>query len=197
GGARRDAREPDGPAVGPQGAGGVEQAKTGGSAHDRGVLVSRTTVLVPIFEIQGLADQLVPEVEGVSMVNKLRAHGWPVKVAVADVGHPIAQNKAAVWSVLNAQANAFLDHYLKGSPAAALDASAQVTSCAPRPGRIYRQPDWAGLAPDRVVFDSTTPQVTTSATADPSAPLTDPIIVAAAHAGKGACVSVRGTVPPA
>jgi len=195
--ARVNAGEPYNPAVDPLVATAIEQLKTWKSAYYQDELIARTTDLVPIFDIQGWTDQLFPEVEGVSLVNKLRAHGWPVKVAVADVGHPIAQNKAAVWSVLNAQANAFLDHYLKGSPAAALDASAQVTSCAPRAGTIYTQPDWAGLAPDRVVFDSTTPQATTSATADPSAPLTDPIIVAAAHAGKGACVTVRGTVPPA
>jgi predicted acyl esterase len=187
--ARVSAGEPYAPQD-PLVASALYQLKTWKSAYYQDALMARTSDLVPIFDIQGWTDQLFPEVEGVSLVNKLRAHGWPVKVAVADVGHPIAQNKAAVWSVLNEQANAFLDHYLKGSVAAPLDASAQVTTCAADAGTIYTNPDWAGLAPYRRTFTSTTPQLTTSATADPIGPLTDPIAVAGAHGGNGACVAL-------
>src|SRR5438874_1316507 len=127
--ARVNMGEPYAPAVDPLVASAIDQLKTWKSAYYQDALIGRATDLVPIFDIQGWTDQLFPEVEGVSMVNKLRANGWPVKIAVADVGHPIAQNKAAVWSGLNAQANAFLDHYLLGGPAPALDSSAQVTTC--------------------------------------------------------------------
>ena len=166
------------------------QLKTWKSAYYQDALIARSTDLVPVFDIQGWTDQLFPEVEGVSLVNKMRAHGWPVKVAVADIGHPIAQNKAAVWTALNAQANAFLDHYLKGSAAAALDSSGQVTTCTAAAGVTYTQSDWVGLAPNRVALTSTTPQLTTSATTDATSPLTDPIAVAAAHGGNGACVTL-------
>ncbi len=192
--ARINAGEPYDPAVDPLLASALYQLKTWKSAYYQDALINRTRDLVPVFNIQGWTDELFPEVEGVSMVNKLRAHGWPVKVAVADVGHPIAQNKAAVWSALNAQANAFLDHYLKGAPAAALDATAQVTTCTSGAGAVYTNPNWTGLAPHRVTFASTTPQLTTSGAVDPSGVLTDPIAVAAQHGGKGACVVA--TSPP-
>ena len=166
----------------------VDQLKTWKSAYYQDALIARTQDLVPVFDIQGWTDQLFPEVEGVSLANKLRAHGWPVKVALADVGHPIAQNKAGVWSVLNTQANAFLDHYMMGGAPPALDASAQVTTCDARGGTIYQQPDWASLAPYRVSFKSKTQQATDSATDQPAGPLADPIAVAAMHGGRGACV---------
>src|SRR5438552_1819537 len=166
----------------------VDQLKTWKSAYYQDGLIARTQDLVPVFDIQGWTDQLFPEVEGVSLANKLRAHGWPVKVALADVGHPIAQNKAGVWSALNTQANAFLDHYMMGGAPPALDASAQVTTCDARGGTIYQQPDWASLAPYRVSFKSKTQQATDSATDQPAGPLADPIAVAAMHGGRGACV---------
>jgi len=166
----------------------IDQLKTWKSAYYQDALIARTQDLVPVFDIQGWTDQLFPEVEGVSFANKLRAHGWPVKLALADVGHPIAQNKAAVWGVLNAQANAFLDHYMMGAAPPALDASAQVTTCDASGGTIYRQPAWASLAPYRVSFKSKLQQATDSATDQPAGPLAEPIAVAAMHAGRGACV---------
>jgi hypothetical protein len=195
--ARVNAGEPYDRVPDPVVASAVYQLSTWKSAYYQDALITRSTDLVPVFDIQGWTDHLFPEVEGVSLLNKLRAHGWPVKVAVADVGHPIAQNKAAVWGALNAQANAFLDHYLKGSPTPALDASAQVTNCTAGAGTTYTKPDWASLAPGTVVFTSNTNQATTSSTPDPIGPLTDPIAVAATHAGKGACVTLPADSPAA
>src|ERR1700682_6361746 len=173
----------------------IDQLKTWKSAYYQDALIARISDQVPIFDIQGWTDHLFPEVEGVSLVNKLRAYGWPVKVAVADVGHPIAQNKAAVWSVLNGQANVFLDHYLKSAPAPPLDSSGQVTKCSEGAGTIYSATNWASLAPHRVTVASTTRQATTSSMPDPTAALADPIAVAAAHGGKGACVVLPAAVP--
>ena len=192
---RVNAGEPYDPAVDPFVAGALDQLKTWKSAYYQDALIARTTDQVPVFDIQGWTDQLFPEVEGVSLVNKLRAHGWPVKVAVADIGHPIAQNEADVWSGLNAQANAFLDHYLKGSPGPTLDSSGQVTTCGAGSGTVYSAADWASLASHRVILASRQPQATTSAMADPTAALTDPIAVAAAHGGKGACVMLPASAP--
>lgn len=194
---RVNAGEPYDPTVDPLVASAVNQLSTWKSAYYQDALIARGGDLVPVFDIQGWTDQLFPEVEGVAMVNKLRAHGWPVKVAAADVGHPIAQNKAAVWGPLNAQANAFLDHYLMGSPAPALDAAAQVTTCGDQLGTMYTKPDWASLAPERVVLTSSATQATTSGTADPIGPLADPIAVAATHGGRGACVTLPATIPTA
>jgi predicted acyl esterase len=186
--ARVNAGEPYDAAGDPLVASAIDQLRTWKSAYYQDALIARTNDLVPVFDIQGWTDQLFPEAEGVSLVNKLRAHGWPVKIAAADVGHPIAQNKAAVWSALNAEANAFLDHYLKGAAAPALDASAQVTTCDAGSGARYVQPDWASLAPHRITFASSIPQATASATDQPAGPAADPIAVAALHQGRGACV---------
>lgn len=185
--ARINAAEPY-PAADPLLSQALTQLTTWKSAYYQDALIGRSRDLVPIFDIQGWTDNLFPEVEGVSLVNKLRAQGWPVKVALADVGHPLAQNPSNVWSRLNAQASAFLDHYLMGAAAPALDASAQVTTCDASGGATYQQVDWASLAPNRITFASNTAQATASATDQPAGPLTDPISVAAAHGGRGACV---------
>jgi acetyl esterase/lipase len=168
----------------------LTQLSTWKSAYYPDALIGRRHDQVPIFDIQGFTDNLFPQVQGVSLVNKLRAHGWPVKVAVADVGHPIAQNPPPVWSRLNTEASAFLDHYLKGSAATALDASAQVTTCDATTGSVYRAADWASLAPYRVSLASDSPLVTSSGQVDPLGAPTDPITVAAIHGGQGACVEL-------
>ncbi|HEX3630035.1 MAG TPA: CocE/NonD family hydrolase C-terminal non-catalytic domain-containing protein, partial [Candidatus Dormibacteraeota bacterium] len=154
-----------------------------------------TTDQVPIFDIQGWTDNLFPEAEGVSLANKLRQNGWPVKIAVADAGHPLAQNKAAMWSVLNAQANAFLDHYLISGAAVPLDSSAQVTTCDGSAGATYTSgTSWAGLAPYRITLSSGTQKATTSAAdSEVMGTQTDPITVAAVHGGSGACVVLPAT----
>src|SRR5207248_11382482 len=87
----------------------VDQLKTWKSAYYQDALIARTQDLVPVFDIQGWTDQLFPEVEEVTMVNKLQANGWLVKVAVADAGHPIAQTKSMVRSGLNTSYNEFAD----------------------------------------------------------------------------------------
>ena len=188
--ARVNVGEPYAPAQDPVLAQALDQLKNWKSPYYQDALIDRSSDLVPIFDIQGWTDALFPQVEGVSLVNKLRARGWPVKVAVADVGHPIAQNKAAVWGILNAQANAFLDHYLLGGPPApALDSSAQVTTCDSSTGTVYTKPAWADLAPRRFTFSSTSRKATSWVPGDALAgALTDPIAVAAAHEGNGACV---------
>jgi acetyl esterase/lipase len=175
----------------------LTQLSTWKSAYYQDALIDRSRDLVPIFDLQGWTDNLFPEVEGVSLINKLRAHGWPVKVALADIGHPLAQNPSSVWSRLNTLATGFLDHYLMGGAAPALDASAQVTTCDGTNGNIYQQADWAGLAPYRVAFSSTnpTPLATAYQPADPLGPSTDPIGVAAIHGGHGACVIVPAGPP--
>ena len=189
--ARVNQGEPYLPAAEPQLAFALDQLKTWRSSYYQDALINRSTDQVPIFDMQGWTDNLFPEVEGVALVNKLRAHGWPVKVAVADLGHPLAQKKASVWSTLNTEANAFLDHYLMGTPATSLDSSGQVTHCDASVGPTFTQNDWGSLAPYRRTFSSTAPGATTSVAGDqPAGALSDPILVAAQHGSVGACVTV-------
>ncbi len=183
--------EPYNPATEPQLAYALNELKVWRSAYYQDALIDRSNDRVPIFDMQGWTDNLFPQVEGVSLVDKLRANGWPVKVAVADLGHPLAQKKASVWGVLNGEANAFLDHYLKDAAPSSLDSSAQVTKCDSSAGTPYTKTDWASLAPYRLTLSSTTPGATTFAAGDqPAGAFTDPIVVAAQHGGVGACVMV-------
>jgi len=72
----------------------------------------------PVLDIQGWTDALFPEVAGASMVEKVRAadSGWPAFLYASDLGHPPSNNnKIAEWSVINKQAAAFLDLYMKGT----------------------------------------------------------------------------------
>lgn len=170
----------------------LRQLRDWKSAYYQDALIGRSADHVPVFDIQGWTDNLFPEVEGVSLVEKLRAQGWPVKIAVADVGHPAAQNKAAVWATLNSEANAFLDHYMLDGPSLPLDSSAQVTNCGSSPGSTYTSTaGWSQLAPYRITFSSSDQKATSSAIPGDSAdPSSDPIAVAAQHGANGACITV-------
>ena len=169
----------------------LAELQTWKSAFYQDSLINRSTDQVPIFDVQGWTDNLFPEVEGVSLVNKLRLHGWPVKVAVADAGHPLAQNKLAVWNTLHTQANSFLDQYLKNGSSVSLDSSAQVTTCDATTGTTYTGGNWASLAPYRITLSSTTQKATAFALdSNAAGTLTDPILVAAAHGANGACVTL-------
>ena len=108
---------------------------------------------VPVLDVQGCTDHLFPEVEVISLVNRLRAidRGWPVSVHVADVGHAIAQNKASDWAPINAAANAFLDDYLLGSGKNLTGTfTVRVTTCDGSVGTVYAAPRWAGLIQGRL-----------------------------------------------
>jgi predicted esterase len=185
------AGEPNRPDLSPVLAQALDELKTWKSAFYQDALIARTTDQVPIFDIQGWTDNLFPEVEGVSLINKLRAQGWPVKIAVADAGHPLAQDKTSVWAPLNEAATDFLDHYLMGRGSVALDGTAQVTQCGSGAGTIYQKASWASLAAYRITFSSTAPKATTSTVAsDTQEARTDPIAVAAQNNAHGACVII-------
>jgi predicted acyl esterase len=72
---------------------------------------------VAIFSISGWTDDLFPPVEAFRQFKLLKSLDrlWPVEVAVADIGHPRAQNLPADWHHLNARAWGFLNEQLHGS----------------------------------------------------------------------------------
>jgi len=124
------------------------------------------------------------------MVDKLRAAGWPAGISLADVGHPIAQNKVADWSDLNERANAFLDHYLLGQGGVTLDLRARVSTCDATVGKDYTSGNWPDIAPRRFTFSSTGPGATASVVANTDGAATDPIAVAAGNGGNGSCITL-------
>src|SRR5207302_11432595 len=72
---------------------------------------------VAIFSVSGWSDDLFPPVEAFRQFKYLKSLDrlWPVEVAVADVGHPRAQNPASEWHHLNDQAWGFLKEQIGGS----------------------------------------------------------------------------------
>jgi X-Pro dipeptidyl-peptidase-like protein len=72
---------------------------------------------VAIFSISGWTDDLFPPVEAFRQFKYLKSLDrlWPVELAVADVGHPRAQNPAFEWHHLNDQAWGFLKEQIHGS----------------------------------------------------------------------------------
>ena len=156
----------------------------------------------PVFDAQGWTDALFPESQAASMVEKLRAADprWPVYMYASDIGHPPANNaKLSEWKVINRQATAFLDLHLARSGGA--DPSAiyqeQVVTCDSSAGPVYSSSTVSGAAPSRLTFQSSAAgHLTASAPTDAAAGVpTDPIGVAAAHGGNGACVVVAVNPP--
>jgi hypothetical protein len=71
---------------------------------------------VAVFAIQGWTDDLFTSVEAFRQYRQLKAidPGWPVAVAMADIGHSRARNPSDTWHRLNDRANAFLRGHLGG-----------------------------------------------------------------------------------
>jgi hypothetical protein len=72
---------------------------------------------VAVFSVSGWTDALFPPVEEFRQFVFLKGLDplWPVALAVADVGHPPAQNKPDTWHRLNVQAWQFLQSNINGS----------------------------------------------------------------------------------
>jgi predicted acyl esterase len=86
---------------------------------------------VAIFSISGWTDDLFPPLESFRQFKYLKALDplWPVEVAVADVGHPRAQNRPSQWQRLNDQAWSFLRSQIEGSHRQQTTVSSMPTIC--------------------------------------------------------------------
>jgi len=86
---------------------------------------------VAIFSISGWTDDLFPAVEAFRQFKYLKSLDrlWPVELAVADVGHPRAQNPVSEWHHLNDQAWGFLKEQIHGSHRRQTTVSSLPTIC--------------------------------------------------------------------
>jgi fermentation-respiration switch protein FrsA (DUF1100 family) len=161
-------------------------------AHD---MPNRET---PVLDVQGWTDNLFPEAQGASMVEKLRAADprWPAFLYASDLGHPAANNtKTPEWSVINPAATDFLDLHVKrsGGRNPATTFQEQVVMCDDSAGAIYASNFASGVAPGRVTFQSAGPgHLTASAPTDAAAgTATDPIAFYAGNRGVGGCIKLN------
>ena len=86
---------------------------------------------VAIFSVSGWTDDLFPPVESFRQFKYLKSLDplWPVELAVADIGHPRAQNPEWEWHRINSQAWDFLREQIRGSHRERTDVSSLPTSC--------------------------------------------------------------------
>ena len=86
---------------------------------------------VAVFSVSGWSDDLFPPIEAFRQFKYLKSLDrlWPVEVAVADVGHPRAQNRPAQWRHLNSRAWGFLQEQLPGSHRRQTTVSSMPTVC--------------------------------------------------------------------
>ena len=134
----------------------------------------------PLLVIQGFTDTLFPANEGLRMVNRLIGDvpDYPVKTYIGDIGHPIAQNKAAEVAYHNDLVLKWFNFYLrdKGTEPSH-DVEARFQDCySDDLGPMYRGATWAELVDMPETPIATLPAgVLDTAVTDPHAGQINPI----------------------
>ena len=132
---------------------------------------------VAVFSVSGWTDDLFPPVEAFRQFKYLKSLDrlWPVEVAVADVGHPRAQNPSFEWHHLNDRAWGFLKEQIQRSHRQETEVFSLPTICAhaPQTGPVQQL---TGRTPEDLSNGSLTVTYTTpGALRNPKAtPLEDP-----------------------
>lgn len=139
--------------------------------------------VAPLLVEDGWDDELV---NGAAQALRLRdyleevAPRAKVALQLADVGHPISQNKPAEVATLDGQALSFFNHYLRGrrggpAPGSVTAYASTCPASAPAPGP-YVARGMAALDPGAVRFSSTRPQMVLSGGDPLIGPALDPIV---------------------
>jgi len=135
---------------------------------------------VAVFSISGWTDDLFPPVESFRQYKYLKRLDplWPVAVATADVGHPLAQNRPETWHSLNQQAWRFLASNIGGSHRQGTGVSSQPTTC----GSAVSTASLTASTPEGLAAGTLSVQylgpgslTAASGAADPNGPATDPV----------------------
>jgi hypothetical protein len=134
---------------------------------------------VAVFSISGWTDDLFPALESFRQFDRLKAldPSWPVTVAVADVGHARAQNRAATWGVINERAWRFLADRIGGSQTGETGVLSLPAACGSPDAHPIEASTPGGLAMGQVTVAYAASANLTSAggAADPNGPITDPL----------------------
>jgi dienelactone hydrolase len=133
---------------------------------------------VAVFSIQGWTDDLFPAVESTREFLALKAIDprWPVSLALADVGHPRAQNKPATWEWLNTRANEFVSANLDRAREGGSTVLSEETTCDGSTGARAGAGDPRALATRTARFPLPAGSLPPgSGTGDPDGVATDPV----------------------
>lgn len=147
---------------------------------------------VAVYSISGWTDNLFPPVESFRQFIYLKNLDprWPVDVAVADIGHPLAQNPPEQWQYLNQQAWNFLSAHL-GLPATQQPApvTSLLTQCGSAGGGLgvltASTPQGLDQGTLAVRFAKPGSLDSASGQSDPDNANTDPVLVS--QTGQPAC----------
>jgi hypothetical protein len=101
--------------------------------QDEAWAAESTSREVAVFSVSGWTDDLFPPLESFRQFTYLKSLDaqWPVALAVADVGHPRAQNPAFEWRPINRQAWEFLMDQIRGSHRQQTSVLSMPTVCGP------------------------------------------------------------------
>lgn len=161
----------------------VEQITTYHSSY----YIDHSEAPAPLLIQNGWNDDLFPVDEAVRFYNRTRAQypGDPISLFLMDDGHARSQNKPADEALFRSRANAWFDHYLKGTGAAPEpSAEALTTVCGGPSEGPYRAASWQALASGEVKFSSAAAKTILPGAGNPLVGKAfDPI------AGEGACAT--------
>jgi hypothetical protein len=133
-----------------------------------------------IYAIQGWTDDLFPADEAFRQFSYLKEldPGWPVAIALADVGHPRARSKPGTWQWLNRRAFRFLRAHIRGSHEQKTGIASEQTVCGSGPGPRLAGPSPEGLASGALTipFGSGGTLTYLGGTLDPDGFETDPVV---------------------
>ncbi len=168
--------------------------------QDEGFAAQRKGRKVAIFAPQGWTDDLFPAQEAFRQFKYLKAldADWPVEVAMADIGHPRAQNPSAQWQALNARANLFLREHIGGSHEQRTGVWSLPTVCrgsAPSPVAA-RTPESLASGELTVGFRTGGSQTLGSGTGDPDGVASDPVFGGTLFPEQGECRSSEAPTHP-
>ena len=130
--------------------------------HHSSYYIDHSVSPAPMMISAGFTDDLFPANEATRFYNRTRAQypNSPFALFFGSLyGHARGQSKAGVNSALNAQENAWVDYYLKGTGSQPASNVTTYTQTCPDPavaGGPYVTSDWASQSPGeiRVVSDS-------------------------------------------
>lgn len=133
----------------------------------------------PLLIVQGFTDTIFPAVEGLRMYKRLTEDdpGYPIRMYIGDIGHPIAQNKGAEVAYHNDLILKWFNYYLRdkgNEPAHVVEARAQ--DCySDDPGPLYRGKTWPDVVEIPEVVATEPAGVLDTGAADPHAGTLNPI----------------------
>lgn len=137
----------------------------------------------PLFVVQGFTDTIFPAVEAIRMYNRLKDEdpSYPIRMYIGDIGHQIAQNKAAEVAYQNDLITKWFNFYLKSKgqePDHVVEARSQDCYATGEAdlGPLYRGASWADTVGESVtVIDEALPGILSAGVSDPHAQALNPI----------------------